>query len=87
MGQYQKAIAPTVSFESLKNLIDSCYNNKIYKLSENESKKITFVYGSQDEARLCKIRIKKHFIFKMKKYGHCGFYRENPIEWVKKFIL
>ncbi|MBD5131364.1 MAG: hypothetical protein HDT28_02040 [Clostridiales bacterium] len=86
MGKHQKDIAPTVSFESLKNLIDGCYNNKVYKLPTSEFKKITFVYGNKDEARLCRTRIKKYHIHTMKGYGHCGFYRENPVEWAKQFI-
>ncbi len=87
MGKYQKDIAPIVSFESLKNLIDGCYHNTIYKLSENDLKKITFIYGSKDAARLCKARLKKDNIYNMKGYGHCGLYRENPMMWIKQFIL
>ena len=87
MGEYQKDVAPIVSQESLNNLIGSCYNTKVYKLPQDELKKVTFIYGSKDIARLCKGRLKKYHIRKMKGYGHCGFYRENPVEWVKQFIL
>ncbi|MDE6617727.1 MAG: alpha/beta hydrolase [Clostridiales bacterium] len=87
MGEYQKDIAPIVSQESLNSLVESCYNTKIYKLSQDERKKVAFIYGSKDIARLCKGRLKKYHIHKMKGYGHCGFYRENPVEWVKQFIL
>ena len=87
MGEYQKDIAPVVSQESLNNLIGSCYNTKVHKLSQDELKKVTFIYGSKDVARLCKVRLKKYNIRKMKGYGHCGFYRENPVEWAKQFIL
>ena len=87
MGEYQKDIAPTVSQESLNSLVGSCFNTKVYKLPQDELKKVTFIYGSKDIARLCKARLKKFHIHKMKGYGHCGFYRENPVEWVKQFIL
>lgn len=87
MGEYQKDIAPIVSQESLNNLVESCFHNKIYKLPESELKEVTFIYGNKDAARFCKGRIKKYRVCKMKGYGHCGFYRENPIAWAKQFIL
>ena len=87
MGEYQKDIAPIVSQESLNSLVGSCFDTRVYKLPQDEIKKITFVYGSKDIARLCKVRLKKYDIHKMKGYGHCGFYRENPVEWAKRFIL
>ncbi len=87
MGEYQKDVAPTVSLESLQNLVESCYNNEVYKLPEDAAKKLTFVYGSKDISRLCGVRIKHYRKCKMKGYGHCGFYRENPVEWVKRFLL
>ncbi|MDE6605133.1 MAG: alpha/beta hydrolase [Clostridia bacterium] len=87
MGEYQKYIAPIVSQESLDSLVGSCYNTKVYKLPPTELKKVTFIYGSKDIARLCNMRLKKYHIRKMKDYGHCGFYREDPVEWVKQFIL
>ena len=87
MGEYQKDIAPIVSQESLNSLVESCFNTKVYKLPQDELKKVTLIYGDKDIARLCKIRLKKYHIHKMKGYGHCGFYRENPVEWVKQFIL
>ena len=87
MGEYQKDIAPIVSQESLNSLVESCYNTKVYKLSQDEREKVKFIYGSKDIARLCKGRLKKYYVHKLKGYGHCGFYRENPAEWAKQFIL
>lgn len=87
MGEFQKDVAPVVSQDSLVNLVNSCYNTKVYKLQQNEMNKITFVYGNKDIARLCKTRLKKYEVRKLKGYGHCGLYRENPVEWVKQFIL
>lgn len=87
MGEYQKNIAPIVSQESLNSLVGSCFDTRVYNLPQNEKNKITFIYGSKDIARLCKVRLKKYNIRKMKGYGHCGFYRENPVEWAKQFIL
>ena len=86
MGEFQKDIAPTVSEESLESLVGSCFNTKVYKLPESELKKVTFIYGNKDIARLCKTRLKHYHIHKMKGYGHCGYYREAPVEWIKKFI-
>ncbi len=86
MGEHQKAVAPTVSFDSLKNLVESCFHNKKRKPDKNEIDKITFVYGSKDIARLCKYRLKGYHIRKIKGLGHCGLYRLNPIEWVNEFI-
>ena len=87
MGKFQKDIAPTVSPENLNSLVESCFNTKVYKLPENELKKVTLIYGNKDIARLCKVRLKHYHIHKMRGYGHCGYYREAPIEWVKQFIL
>lgn len=87
MGEFQKDIAPIVSQESLNSLVASCFNTKVYKLSQDERNKVTFIYGNKDIARLCNVRLKKYYIHKMKGYGHCGFYRKNPVEWVKQFIL
>lgn len=87
MGEYQKNIAPIVSQVSLNSLVGSCFDTRVYYLPQNEKNKITFIYGSKDIARLCKVRLKKYNIRKMKGYGHCGFYRENPVEWAKQFIL
>lgn len=38
MGEFQKDIAPIVSQESLNRLVESCYNTKIYKLSQKYEK-------------------------------------------------
>lgn len=86
MGELQQAVAPKVSEESLKNLVESCYNNPKRKLSKTEMGKITFVYGSKDAARLCKYRLGGYRICDMKNLGHCGLYHQNPVEWVTKFI-
>ena len=45
MGEYQKDIAPIVSQESLNSLVESCYDTKVYKLPQDELKKVTFIYG------------------------------------------
>ena len=87
MGAYQKNIAPIVSPESLKSLVGSCFDTKVHALPPAERQKITFVYGSKDIARLCTVRLKKYHVRTMKGYGHCGFYRENPVEWAKRFVL
>lgn len=86
MGQYQKDIAPIVALESLSGLVESCFDTKVYRLRDIERDKVTFVYGSRDVARLCKVRLRHYRICNRKGYGHCGYYREDPIGWVKRFL-
>lgn len=89
MGEVQQYIAPIVTIESLKNLLDSCYVVEIPKLDINSQRKITFVYGTKDIARLCLPRIRKYkssqFI-KVDSLGHCGYFRKNTDEYIKKLI-
>ena len=60
MGEVQQYVAPIVTIESLKNLLESCYNIETPKLENDSQRKITFVYGTNDIARLCLPRIKKY---------------------------
>lgn len=89
MGEVQKEVAPTVSFESLKNLVISCFGVKVPKMSEDKQSAITFVYGSKDEARLCLSRVRKYkkskFV-KLKGYSHCGLYQLDAKDYVEKII-
>lgn len=90
MGEVQKNVAPTVSFESLKNLLDSCYGIHIPAMTVEKQSAITFVYGSKDVAKLCLPRVKKYrkarFI-KLKGYRHCGLYQSSPKEYAERFII
>lgn len=89
MGEVQKDVAPTVSIESLKNLVISCFGVDVPKMSEERQGAITFVYGSKDEAKLCLSRVKKYKkarIVKLKGYRHCGLYQADPKEYVERFI-
>lgn len=89
MGEVQQYVAPIVTIESLKNLLDSCYVAEIPKLDIGSQKKITFVYGTKDIARLCLPRIRKYknseFI-KVDSLGHCGYFRNNVDEYIRKLI-
>ena len=89
MGEVQQSVAPIVTIESLKNLLESCYNMKTPKLEEESQRKITFVYGTNDIARICLPRIKKYknseFI-KINSLGHCGYFREKTDEYIKRLI-
>ncbi len=89
MGEVQQYVAPIVTIESLKNLLESCYNIETPKLKNDLQRKITFVYGTNDIARLCLPRIKKYknseFI-KIDSLGHCGYFRENTDEYIKRLI-
>jgi len=89
MGEVQQYVAPIVTLESLKKLLESCYNIKAPKLESDSQRKITFVYGTNDIARLCLPRIKKYknseFI-KIDSLGHCGYFRENTDEYIKRLI-
>ena len=74
-----------VTIESLKNLLESCYNIEAPKLKNDSQRKITFVYGANDIARLCLSRIKKYknseFI-KIDLLGRCGYFREKTDEYI-----
>lgn len=89
MGEVQKNVAPTVSFESLKNLIDSCFGIKLPKMSADRQRAITFVYGTRDEAKLCLTRVKKYKkarIVKLKGYRHCGLYQADSKQYFETVI-
>lgn len=90
MGEAQKEVAPTVSFESLNNLIDSCFGISIPEMAVEKQSAITLVYGSKDEAKLCLPRIKKykkaHFV-KLKGYKHCGLYQKDTKGYIELFNL
>ena len=89
MGEVQKKVAPTVSFESLKNLVISCFGVKVPKMREEKQSAITFVYGTKDEDGLCLNRVRKYkkakFV-KLKSYKHCGLYQLDTEEYVERFI-
>lgn len=89
MGEVQQYVAPTVTIESLQNLLDSCYMVEIPRLDTNSQKKITFVYGTKDIARLCLPRIRKYknseFI-KVDSLGHCEYFRKDTDEYIKRLI-
>lgn len=86
MGEAQKEVAPTVSFESLKNMVETCFGVKIPKMSDEKQRALTFVYGSKDEARLCLSRVKKYKkarIVKLKGYRHCGLYQTDTKKYIE----
>ncbi len=89
MGEEQQYIAPNATIESLKNLVESCYNIETPKLDDDSQKKLTFVYGTKVIARLGLPRIKKYnnseFI-KVNSLGHCGYFRKNTDEYIKRLI-
>ncbi len=89
MGEVQQYIAPIVTIESLKNLLESCYNIETPEIDVDSQKKLTFVYGTKDIARLCLARIKKYkdseFI-KIDSLGHCGYFRKNVDDYIKRLI-
>ena len=89
MGEVQQYVAPIVKVESLNNLLESCYNIEVPKLDGDSQKKITFVYGTKDIARLCLPRIKKYknsgFI-KVDSFGHCEYFRKSTEDYIKKLI-
>ena len=89
MGESQKDIASIVTDESLKNLIESCYNISLPNLSENQKRKITFVYGTQDIARLCIPRIKKYRkskVVTLDGLNHCEYFMKQPEEYMTRFL-
>ena len=84
MGESQQHIAPLVTLDSLKGLIESCYNNNQVNLSVDAQRKIVFVYGTKDIARLCLRKIKKYKSSKLvilPNYNHCEFFMNNSDEY------
>ncbi len=90
MGEYQKNIAPLVSEQSLRGLVESCFSIKTYGLNEEEQRRITFIYGTKDIAGLCLTRIKKYpraKIVKLKGYNHCGYFNTQLKKYILDFIV
>ncbi len=86
MGNSQQYVAKVVTNESLVNLIESYYHMKTPKLSMDSQKKITFVYGKKDIARLCLPRIRKYKnskIMKVDLLNHCGYFMKKIDEYIK----
>ena len=89
MGESQKAVAPLVSNDSLNGLIESCYNNKLPTLFEATQRKIVFVYGTKDIARLCLSRIRKYKHSKfliLRGYNHCEFFMTKQDEYINQLV-
>ena len=89
MGEAQQYVAPVVTIESLRNLIESCYGMSTPELSVSSQRKITFVYGKKDIAGLCLPRIRKYkdsrFV-EMDSLGHCGYFMESTEEYLRELI-
>ncbi|MCI7322168.1 MAG: alpha/beta hydrolase [Lachnospiraceae bacterium] len=89
MGEAQQYVAPVVTIESLRNLIESCYGMSTPELSISSQRKITFVYGKKDIAGLCLPRIRKYkdsrFV-EMDSLGHCGYFMESTEEYIRELI-
>lgn len=89
MGEAQQYVAPIVTIESLGNLIESCYNVETPQLSIPSQRKITFVYGTNDIARLCMPKIRKYKSSKfltIDSLGHCSYFRRNTDEYINELI-
>lgn len=90
MGEAQRKIAPVITLKSLKNLIESCYNVEIPKLDVNVQKKITFLYGKDDIARLCLPRIRKYKysnLIKLNSLNHCQYFMDKQDDYINKIII
>lgn len=91
MGEVQSRTAPIVTEESLKNMVmESCYHVTLPALDPDAQRKIVFLYGSKDIARLCAVRLRKYKesrLVRLPACGHCGYFMEDPAEYAEKFIL
>ncbi len=58
------------------------------KLSVDSQKKITFIYGKKDIAKICLPRIRKYKNSELIRMdsGHCGYFINNTNEYIKKLI-
>ena len=89
MGKVQQQIAPIITLNSLKNLMESCYNVETPKLDISIQKKITFLYGERDLARLCLSRIKKYKnsnLIKLDSLNHCEYFMAKQDDYINKII-
>lgn len=89
MGKVQQQIAPLVTLNSLRNLIESCYNLETPRLETSLQEKITFLYGSKDIAKLCLPRIKKYKnsnLIILDSLNHCEYFMINQEDYIKKII-
>lgn len=89
MGEAQKNTAALVTLDSLLNLTESCFHVDLYHLDEQTQKKITFLYGTKDIARLCLPRLKKYEhcrIIKLEKQNHCEYFQTKLDDYIREYI-
>ncbi len=90
MGEAQKNTAALVTLDSLLNLTESCFHVDLYNLDEQTQKKITFLYGTEDIARLCLPRLKKYEhcqIIKLEKRNHCEYFQKELDNYIREYII
>lgn len=90
MGRSQQQVAPLVTDASLKNLVESCYGALLPRLDASRQRKITFVYGTRDIARLCLPRVMRYRhsrIVRLRGRDHCEGFRCDPAGYIDTFLL
>lgn len=90
MGEAQKHTAPLITLDSLLNLTESCFHVDLYPLDEQAQKKITFLYGMKDIAKLCLPRLKKYEycnIIKLDNMKHCEYFQNQLDDYIREYLL
>lgn len=84
LGKLMLSVCTQMSEKSCKNLSRACFSFVMPELNEKQQKKIVFMYGTKEPARMCMGRLKRYkysHILMRKGYKHCGYLLENPKEY------
>lgn len=86
LGNLMSTVCGYITKESVKNLAHSCYSFSLPQLEESEQRRLTFIYGTKEPARMCILRLRKYkysFILKKKCYSHCGYLLSHTKEYAE----
>lgn len=84
LGKLMVSVCVQMSEKSCKNLSEACFSFVMPELNEEQQKKIVFMYGTKETARLCMGRLKRYKytrILMKEGYNHCEYLLENPKEY------
>lgn len=84
LGNMMADVCSHMTEQSSINLAHACYSFKLPQLIESEQRKVVFLYGTKEPARMCIFKLKRYKysrIIKKIDYNHCGFLLSNPKEY------
>lgn len=80
-------VCNSMKLESIKNIIDTCYNCTLPEFHSDISNRITFFFGKEELAHISKRRLMKKYpnsIFRdMEGFKHLGYQTKQPMEYAK----